>query len=211
MLPIYFRYWLNCHHQKGTIKSKLTCHTIGMIEKALGCSSFCGTNSATVVRMVPTLPLAKPPKARASRAASRVFEKPNRRLEVMVQTRPAKMVGLRPKRSAALPHRMPVSDCDSEKMADVVPAHWAILSVGTSNDSIISGRYGKTEVNAIGSAKRQIATLAKSGSSLLVGEGNDSISRCCGLQLTEDEELLLGQLGRCSSHDVDSCATLIAR
>jgi hypothetical protein len=107
--------------------------------------------------MVPTLPFAKPPNARASRAQRSVFEKPNRMLDVIVHTRPVKMVGFRPYRSDARPHQIPVRDWDSEKMADVVPAHCAILSVGTLKDSIISGRYGKTEVRAIGSAKRHIA------------------------------------------------------
>ncbi len=107
--------------------------------------------------MVPTLPLANPPNARERSAQRRVFEKPNSTLEIMVQNKDIRMVSFRPNRSDAWPHQMPVRDCDREKMADVVPAHCAILSVGTLNDSISSGRYGNTEVRATGSANRHIA------------------------------------------------------
>lgn len=34
-------------------------HTRGMTEKARGCSSFSGTNSATIVRMIPTVSVSK--------------------------------------------------------------------------------------------------------------------------------------------------------
>jgi hypothetical protein len=47
-------------------------------------------------------------------------------------------------------------------MAEVMPAQRAISFSGTPNHSIISGRYGKTEVKAIGSAKRHIAVLTVS-------------------------------------------------
>ena len=43
---------------------------------------------------------------------------------------------------------MPVRHWLSEKIPDVIPAHLATLFFGTLKLSIISGRYGNTEVNA---------------------------------------------------------------
>lgn len=147
-----------------------------------------------MVLRVPILPFARPPNARARRAQSSVLEKPKRMLDVMVQIKATRMVGFRPYRSDARPHQIPVRLWDNEKMADVVPAHWATLSVGTLNDSIISGRYGKTEVKAIGSANRHIATLISDCDFSPTVHSQD-------LLLTENEELLLRQLWLCSSHD----------
>jgi hypothetical protein len=42
-------------------------------------------------------------------------------------------------------------------MADVIPAHFATSDSWIPKYSIISGRYGKIEVMAIGSATRHIA------------------------------------------------------
>jgi hypothetical protein len=131
--------------------------TRGIMLKALGCSSFCGTSSATMVLMIPTLPLHAPCSDLIARAHGRDFERPKRTLVIMVQVRPINMTGFRPNRSEPRPHAMAVTHWLREKAADVRPAHFAIWSGGTLNDSIISGRYGKTDVKATGSAKRHIA------------------------------------------------------
>jgi hypothetical protein len=44
-------------------------------------------------------------------------------------------------------------------MAEQMPAHFPILFSGMPKDFTNSGIYGKTEVLAIGSAKRHIAIL----------------------------------------------------
>ena len=46
-----------------------------------------------------------------------------------------------------------------EKIADMIPAHFPTSLGGTSKDSIISGRYGKTLVRDMGSAKRHSAKI----------------------------------------------------
>jgi hypothetical protein len=52
---------------------------------------------------------------------------------------------------------MPVQAWHMEKMADTNPAQRAMSFSGTPKNSIISGRYGFTDVRAMGSAKRHIA------------------------------------------------------
>jgi hypothetical protein len=66
-------------------------------------------------------------------------------------------MGFRPYLSDAAPQSSPVQAWHMGNMADVTPAQRAMSFLGMPNDSIISGRYGKTEVSAIGSAKRHIA------------------------------------------------------
>lgn len=68
------------------------------------------------------------------------------------------IVGFLPNRSDALPHGTAVQLWANEKTADVMPAHLATSFCSTPKLLIISGRYGKTEVKASGSAKRATAT-----------------------------------------------------
>jgi hypothetical protein len=110
-----------------------------MTLKALGCSSLCGTISATVVRMMPTLPFPRPAKALATTAHGSDVEKPKRMLVVMVHIKPARMAGLRPNRSDIRPQMTPVRHWLREKTAEVMPAQYATLVLGTSKLSIISG------------------------------------------------------------------------
>jgi hypothetical protein len=72
-------------------------------------------------------------------AHTRLLEKPNKILETMVQVKARRMMGLRPKRSDALPQAMPVRHWEREKVADMRPAHFATLSSRTWKDWIISG------------------------------------------------------------------------
>lgn len=134
-----------------------TVYTKGMILNALGCSSFHGHNSATVVLSIPTFPFPKPCSARAAMAMGRLVEKPQISIVIMVLNKPMSMMGFLPKRSDAAPHGIPVKAWLMEKMAEASPAQRAMSFSGTPKDSIISGMYGKTEVRAIGSAKRHIA------------------------------------------------------
>ena len=132
-------------------------YTRGMILNALGCSSFHGHNSATVVRSIPTFPFPSPCRARAVIAIGSDVEKPNNNMVIMVLPKPIRMIGFLPKRSEAAPQGIPVRACEMEKMAEVKPAQRAMSVSGTPKDSIISGMYGETEVKAMGSAKRHIA------------------------------------------------------
>ena len=68
-----------------------------------------------------------------------------------------------------------------EKMAEVMPAQRAMSFSATPKDSIISGMYGKTDVRAIGSAKRHIAAF----NSQSMSNPLQFASR-----LTEDDQLL---------------------
>ena len=95
-----------------------TFHTSGIILNARGCNSFCGTNSATAVRMIPTFPFESPCKDRVTNAHTRFFEKPNNMLESIVQVNATRMMGFRPKRSEARPQAMPVKHWEKEKVAD---------------------------------------------------------------------------------------------
>ncbi len=133
--------------------------TRGMIENALGCSSFQGTISATVVLMIPTFPLPAPARHLATIAQDKERESPNRTLVSIVQTMPAKITGFRPKRSDARPQAIPVTAWLKEKTAEVIPAHLATLFLGTPKLSIIWGKYGNIFDNARGSEKRQIESI----------------------------------------------------
>ena len=110
-----------------------------MTLKAFGCNSLCGTNSATVVRMIPTFPFDAPANDLEAMAQPSFREKPKQRLASMVQTMLVRMMGFRPNRSEARPQAMPVRLWLKAKTADVMPAHFATSALGTWNDSIISG------------------------------------------------------------------------
>ena len=71
-------------------------HTNGITLKALGCRTFCGTISATVVRMIPTVPLLMPASALAVIAQASEREKPHNREVHIVQHKPSMIAGLRP-------------------------------------------------------------------------------------------------------------------
>src|SRR2546423_12179848 len=77
--------------------------TRGITLKALGCSSFCGTSSATMVLMIPTLPLHPPCSDLTARAHGKDCEKPKRTLVIMVQVRPSSMAGFRSNPTEARP------------------------------------------------------------------------------------------------------------
>lgn len=83
-------------------------HIRGMTLKALGCNSFCGTISATVVLIMPTFPFPRPARALATMAHGNDVEKPKRMLVVIVHIMPTKMAGFRPYRSDIRPQMIPV-------------------------------------------------------------------------------------------------------
>ena len=116
-----------------------TVHTSGMRLKARGCSSFSGTNSATAVLMIPTFPFDSPCNDLAMNAHIRDLEKPKSTLDIIVQVRAPTIIGFRPHLSEARPHAMPVRHCESEKIADIIPAYLATLSSGMLKDLTISG------------------------------------------------------------------------
>lgn len=132
-------------------------HTKGIRLNALGCSSLKGTISATVVLIMPTLPLPAPCNALATIANGKLLLNPQSKLISMVEVKPRRMAGLRPYRSEKRPHGIPIKAWKSEKTAAHMPAHFPTSFCGIPNDSTISGRYGYSEVEARGSAKRHIA------------------------------------------------------
>lgn len=83
-------------------------HTRGIILNARGCNSRSGTISATAVRMIPTFPFPRPVRARAAIAMGRDLENPNMSVANIVQSKPFRRIGLRPKRSEARPQGMPM-------------------------------------------------------------------------------------------------------
>jgi hypothetical protein len=83
--------------------------------------------------------------------------KPHKSIVHMVLNRPISTIGFRPYLSEATPQSRPVEAWHMEKIAEAAPAQRAMSFSGMPKDSIISGRYGKTEVSAMGSAKRHIA------------------------------------------------------
>lgn len=111
-----------------------------MTEKARGWSSFSGTISATIVRMMPTLPLPAPRRARTVMAMARLVDMPQTTKPTMVLQRPQMRMGLRPKRSAALPQGTAEAAWAREKVAAVRPAHLATWFCSTPKSAIISGR-----------------------------------------------------------------------
>jgi hypothetical protein len=90
---------------------------------ALGCKIFCGTISATVVRIIPTVPELAPAKHLAVIAHAKDVEKPNSREADMVHSKPKRRTGLRPNLSDELPHAIPVRHWLREKAAAVMPAY----------------------------------------------------------------------------------------
>jgi len=125
-----------------------TCQTRGSVAKAFGCSSLCGTISATVVRKMPTLPFDAPLAALAIRQTVRFFEKPKRTLELMAHVIANSMIGFLPYLSLARPQEMAVKAWLMENTALIIPAHFGTSFLGMLKDSIISGRYGNTPVRA---------------------------------------------------------------
>jgi hypothetical protein len=85
-------------------------------------------------------------------AAARVVDMPHSMKHIMVVNRPMSMVVFLPMRSDAQPQKMAVELCDMEKVAPIRPAHFAISSFLIPKLWTISGRYGKTDVRARGSA-----------------------------------------------------------
>ena len=118
--------------------------------------------------------------ARTVMAMERLVDMPQARKHTMVLSKPTKMMGFRPILSEALPHGTAVILCETENMAPVKPAHFATSFSSTPKLLIISGRYGKTEVNARGSAN-----LAAAG--IMVSHGRDK---------RHDSSLSLGKWGR---------------
>ena len=90
--------------------------------------------------------------ARMVMAMGKLVDMPQKKKQIMVLARPVRMTGLRPNLSDALPQATAVRLWETEKMAPVRPAHLATSSFSTPKLAIISGRYGKTEVSARGSA-----------------------------------------------------------
>jgi hypothetical protein len=84
-------------------------------------------------------PFIPPVSALARMAIGRVVDMPQSKVQHKVQVRPVKIAGFRPNLSEALPHKMAVVHCESEKTADVIPAHLATSFFLTPKLSIISG------------------------------------------------------------------------
>ncbi len=109
--------------------------------------------------MSPTLPLLAPDRHRARTAQGNDLEKPQNKLVLTMASIPASMTGFLPKRSDARPQIIPVHAWLRENTADVMPAQSLTSPCGTPKLSIISGRYGKTDDKAIGSASRHIERM----------------------------------------------------
>jgi len=74
-------------------------------------------------------------------AIGRVVDMPQNIEVIMVAVRPSKMVGFRPILSDVLPHNIAVVAWESEKTAEVIPAHFGISFRATPKLSIISGYH----------------------------------------------------------------------
>jgi hypothetical protein len=72
-------------------------------------------------------------------AMGKVDDMPNSSVQHSVQVNPVNIVYFLPKLSEALPHRIAVVHCASEKTADVIPAYLATSFFLTPKLSIISG------------------------------------------------------------------------
>lgn len=105
------------------------------------------------------MPFPRPIKNRAMNAWTRVLEVPQSRKQNMTFTRPSRIVGFRPILSERRPQIMADILCDTEKVLPTKPAHFATSFSGTPKLLIISGRYGKTDVRASGSANLTIARI----------------------------------------------------
>lgn len=77
---------------------------------------------------------------------------PQSKKQNMTFTRPMSIVGFRPILSLRRPQKIAHKLCETENVDPTNPAHFATFVSGTPKLLIISGRYGKTEVRASGSA-----------------------------------------------------------
>jgi hypothetical protein len=93
---------------------------------------------------------------------ARLVDMPQTKKPIMVQKRPMRMMGFLPNLSDALPHATAVALWDKEKTDPVMPAHLATSVLSTPKLAIISGKYGNTDVRAIGSANLATASLGVS-------------------------------------------------
>ena len=93
-----------------------------------------------MVRKMPTLPLPAPCSALTINAIGKEVEKPHNKLVSMVLNKPSRMMVLRPYLSEARPQAILVAHWPRLKMAEAIPAHFAILFFGTLKLSTISGR-----------------------------------------------------------------------
>lgn len=103
------------------------------------------------------MPFPAPNNTRTVIAIGKLVETPQTKNRIMVVKSPVMIVGFRPKVSAAVPQETAVVLCATEKAADVRPAHFATSFCSTPKLRIISGRYGKTDVSAKGSANLAMA------------------------------------------------------
>lgn len=88
------------------------------------------------------------------------------------------MVGFRPIRSESMPQGTAVRLWAMLKTAPVRPAHCATFSRFTPKLRIISGRYGKTDVKARGSANLATATHVDEMSGLSAKLGTPGCGGC---------------------------------
>lgn len=93
----------------------------------------------TKLKSILPFPLQAPENALTVIAIGRDDEKPHASVAIIVQVKPTRMAGFRPKKSEARPQRIAVQHWASEKTADVIPAHFATSAVGIPKLSIISG------------------------------------------------------------------------
>lgn len=85
-------------------------------------------------------------------AIARLDAVPHTIKPIIVEMSPIKMVGLRPILSDSRPHGTAKALCEIEKVEPTIPAYLATLLFAIPKLLIISGKYGKTEVSANGSA-----------------------------------------------------------
>lgn len=102
--------------------------------------------------------------------------------QTIVLNRPVNMTGFRPNLSDAFPHGTAAILCAIENTAPVRPAHLATSFFSTPKLCIISGRYGKTEVRAKGSANLATARAVVSSEVFKSGSGTwgwgEGVSNC---------------------------------
>ena len=97
---------------------------MGKIKKALDWYFFSLVISAIMVRMMPTVPLMAPPKARQQAAWTKVVAKPYPKQLTAVPVKPTKSTNFLPAalESAAFPHTMAVATCAPVKQPCIIPA-----------------------------------------------------------------------------------------
>jgi hypothetical protein len=78
-------------------------------------------------------------------AIGRLLDMPHKRLAIIVQVNPARIVGFLPNLSEARPQSTAVKHWDREKTPDVMPAHHAMFFFLTPKLSIISGYMTMSE------------------------------------------------------------------